>query len=138
MVILPPHGRVQQRSAEKIEDIPQYPEETVEMLKLVSQERVQQWTVDAPRPQDTDVLPKRVSERISEQCGVIEVPETASQDRRLQRTVVQYLDVSVEVNKNVCQERISEGMRDKLGQEYLQVWLPVVEVLDDSLPFEEF
>ena len=33
-----PRERVQQRSAEKIEDFPQYPEETVEMLKLVSQE----------------------------------------------------------------------------------------------------
>ena len=40
------------------------------------------------------------------QGGVIEVPETASQDRRLQRTVVQYLDVSLEVNKSVFQERI--------------------------------
>ena len=33
---------------------------------------------------------------------------------------MQYLDVSVEVNKNVLQERISEGMRDKLSREYFQ------------------
>ena len=44
-----------------------------------------------------------------EQGGVIEVPETAGPGRRLQRTVVQYLEVSVEVNKNVLWERISEG-----------------------------
>ena len=72
------------------------------------------------RPQDKNVLPKRVSDRIFEQGGVIKVPEIASQDRRLQRTVVQYLDVSVEVNKNVLQERISERMRDTLSREYLQ------------------
>ena len=101
--------RVQQRSAEKMEDIPQYPEETVELLKLVSQERLQQRTVDAPRPQDKNVLPKRVSERIFEQGGVIKVPETASQDRRLQRTVEQYLGVSADVDKNVLQERFLRG-----------------------------
>ena len=69
------------------------------------------------RPQDKNVLPKRVSDRIFEQGGVIKVPEIASQDRR---TVVQYLDVSVEVNKNVLQERISERVRNKLSREYLQ------------------
>ena len=46
--------------------------------------------------------------RVSEQGGVIEVPETASQDRRLHRTVEQYLDVSVEVDKHVLLERVSE------------------------------
>ena len=60
---------------------------------------------------DKHVLLGRVSEKISEQGGVIEVPETASQDGRFQPTVVQYLDVSVEADKNVFQERISEGMR---------------------------
>ena len=43
--------------------------------------------------------------------------------------VEQYPDVSVEVDKNVLQKRSSEGMRDTL--------CPFVEVLDDSLPFEE-
>ena len=109
---------MQQRGAERIE----------------AQERVEQRTVDAPRPQDKNVLPRRVSERISEQSGAIEVPETAGQDRRLQRTVEQYLGVSVGVGKNVCLEQISERMQDKLS---LEVGLPVVEVLDDSLPSEE-
>ena len=54
------------------------------------------------------VLPERASERISEQGEVIEVPETVSQGRRLQRTVVQYLDVFAEVDQTVLQERISE------------------------------
>ena len=67
-----------------------------------------------------NVLPKRGSERTSEQGGVIEVPETAGQDRRLQRTVEQHLDVSVAVDKNVLQERISERMHDKLSRKYLQ------------------
>ena len=75
-----------------------------------------------------NVLPKRVSERILEQGGFIEVPETASQDRRLQRTVVQYLDISVEVDKNVFQERQTQSG-------IFAVWLSVVEVLDDSPPF---
>ena len=57
-----------------------------------------------------------------EQGGVIEVPETAGPGRRLQRTVVQYLDVSVEVNKNVLRERICEGMRDKFCSVAFQLW----------------
>ena len=63
---------------------------------------------------------KMSSERISEQGGVMEVPQTAGQDRRLQRTVQQCLDVSVEVDKNVLPERVSERMHDKLRREYLQ------------------
>ena len=35
---------MQQRTAERIEDAPQYPEETVEMVTLVLRERVQQRT----------------------------------------------------------------------------------------------
>ena len=43
---LVPQERVQQRTAENIEDIPQFREETVEMVGLVPQERVQ-W-IDEP------------------------------------------------------------------------------------------
>ena len=121
MLKLVSQERVQQRRAEEIEDFLQYPEETVEVVSLALHERVQQWTVDAPRPQD-NVFPIRVSERIFEQGGVIEVPETASQHRRLQRTVVQYLDVSAEVDKNVLSERISERMRDQINREHLQCY----------------
>ena len=39
---LVPHERVQQRPAEKIEDLPQHLEETVEIVRLVTHERVQQ------------------------------------------------------------------------------------------------
>ena len=53
-------------------------------------------------------------------CGAIKVSEASSQDWRLQRAVVQYLELSVEVDKNVFQERISERMHDKLSREYLQ------------------
>ena len=70
-----------------------------------------------PRPQDKNVLPKRVSERISEHGGVIKAPEIASKDRRLQRTAEQYLDVIVEVDKNVLQER-----RDQISREHLQCY----------------
>ena len=59
------HERVQQRTAEQIEDAPQSPEETVEAVRSVSHERVQQ----------------RATGKIGE------VPETASQDCRLQRSV---------------------------------------------------
>ena len=48
------------------------------------------------------------------------MPVTASQDQRLQRTVVQYFDVSAEVDKTVFQERISEGMRDQISRKHVQ------------------
>ena len=51
VVRLAPHERVQQQTAEQIEEVPQFLEETVE-VKLVSQERVQQRRVEhAPVPQ---------------------------------------------------------------------------------------
>ena len=56
------------------EDVPQSPEETAELVKSVSQKQVQQRTADAPRPQDKNVLQKRVSERISGQAGLSKYP----------------------------------------------------------------
>ena len=43
---LVPRERVQQRTAEQIEDAPQSPEETVEAVTLVPRERVQQRTAE--------------------------------------------------------------------------------------------
>ena len=57
-----------------------------------------------------------------EQIGVIEVPETASQDRRLQHTVEQAFVDRVEAVKIALQERISAGMRDQISREYLQCY----------------
>ena len=37
-------------------------------------------------------------------------------------TVEQHLDVSVEVDKNVVLERISEGMRDQISRTHLQCY----------------
>ena len=34
----------------------------------------------------------------------------------------QYLDVSAEIDKNVVQERISDGMRDQISRKYLQCY----------------
>ena len=62
----------------------------------------------------------------------------ASQDRRLQRTVVQYLDISDEANKNVLRERIFEGMRDKLRREYLQCGFQLWRYWMMLCLFEEF
>ena len=59
---------------------------------------------------------------------VIKLPETASQDRRLQRTVVQYLDVSAEVNKNDHQERFCERMRDQINRQHLQYYFKLWEL----------
>ena len=93
-------------------------EETVEAGRLVPHEQVQQRSVGKMakyrrQQAKTDVCSLQWKQYFDvfvevDKCpsGVIEVPETASQDWRLQRTVVQYLDVSVEVNKNVFQERI--------------------------------
>ena len=47
---------------------------------------------------------------MSEQSGVIEVTETSSQDRNLQRTVEQTLVDFVEAVGIILQERISERM----------------------------
>ena len=51
---------------------------------------------------------------------VIEAPETASQDRRLQHTVELAFVHRIEVQKIALQERISEGMRGKISRVYLQ------------------
>ena len=87
--------RVQQRSAEKIEVVPQSPEETVEVGRLILHERVQQRTAeqieDAPQsPAEvveavTSVPREQAQQRTAEKIGA--VLETASQDLRLQRTV---------------------------------------------------
>ena len=45
-VTLVPRERVQQRTAEQIEDAPQSPEETIEAVTLVPRERVQQRTAE--------------------------------------------------------------------------------------------
>ena len=60
-VTLVPHERVQQRTAEQIEDLPQHPEETVEAVTLVPHERVQQRT--AEQIEDAPQLRKRPSRR---------------------------------------------------------------------------
>ena len=57
-VTLVPHERVQQRTAEQVEDAPQSSEETVEAVTLVPHERVQQRTAeqieDAPQSSGRD------------------------------------------------------------------------------------
>ena len=94
--------RVQQRTAEQIEDAPQYPEETLEAVTSVLRERVQQRTAEKNGEAAKIALRKRF-EGLCEQHdvnevakvlkivlqveGITEVPKTASQDRRLQRTV---------------------------------------------------
>ena len=73
---------MQQRTAEKIEVVPQMPEETVEMLKLVSQERVQQRSTvkieDFPQYLELVSLARhaRVQQRSAEKIeGVPQTPE---------------------------------------------------------------
>ena len=68
------HERVQQRTAEKIEEVPQYPEETVEMVRSVSHERVQQraaeQTEDLPQsPEESVEIVRLVShERVQQRA----------------------------------------------------------------------
>ena len=113
VVGLSPRERVQHRTAEQIEDIPQVREETVGL----------KGTRATANCRCAKALRQK---RIFEQGGVIEIPETAGEDRRLQRTVVQYLDVSAEVDKNVLQERTSEGMRDQISREHLQCFFKLL------------
>ena len=63
---------------------------------------------------------ERVQQRTAENFG--EVPETASQDRRLQRTVEQAFVDCAEAGKIAFQERISERMRDQIKREYLKCY----------------
>ena len=106
---------------------PQSRQETVEVVRVVLRERVQQHTVE--RMVDTSIpqigegsvavverFPQEpISERICEQSEVIEVTETASQDRNLQPTVTQILLDLVEDVKFVPQKRISERMCEQLS-----------------------
>ena len=56
-VMVVPQERVQQRSLEEVEDVPQSPDETVELAKLVSHERGQQWS--AERVEDVLQTPEK-------------------------------------------------------------------------------
>ena len=83
---------MQQRSGESLEDFPQSQEETVEAVRVVQRERVQQ--------------------RTAETFG--EVPETARQDRRLQRAVEQASVDRAEADKFALRKRF-EGMCEQHG-----------------------
>ena len=61
-VTLVPHERVQQHTAEQIEDLPQHPEETVEAVTLVPHERVQQHTAE-----EIEDLPQHAEETVLRQ-----------------------------------------------------------------------
>ena len=54
--------------------------------------------------------------KISCQRSVEVVKNTPQERISARRTVEQYLDVSAEVDKNILQERISEGMRDQISR----------------------
>ena len=85
----------------------QFVEETVELMKLVQRERVQQrpaeHNVDESLSQIMEesvevvktVFLERISERICEQSGVIEEPKISIQEQILQSTREQFLDVPV-------------------------------------------
>ena len=89
----------------------QSPEETVQEVKTALQERISERSEAIKVP------------KISLQRSV-EVVKTTSQERiSARRTVEQYLDVSAEVDKNVLQERISEGTRDQISRKHLQCCL---------------
>ena len=88
--------------------VPEMVEQLVEVPKVRCQDGIQQRTAEQIVALGAPVLPERITERISEQSEVIEVTETSSQDRKLQRTVEQD---SVGVDKNCPQYRISERIR---------------------------
>ena len=62
---------------------------------------------------DKSVVPERISERICEQSGIINVTKTSSQDRNLQRTVEQMLGGSVDRVQQQAAEHVvdDEGKR---------------------------
>ena len=90
VVELAPRERVQHRTAEQIEDSPQFREETVAVAGLAPRDREQQRSPQSPEETveaATPVPHERMQQRTAKKIG--EVPETASQGRRLQRTVEQ-------------------------------------------------
>ena len=97
--------RVQQRTVEQPEEVPQLTDGTVEAVTMVPRERVQRRVAD--RIGD---VPQFREETVDE-----EAPETASQDLRLQRTVERSLVDHVEAAKIALQERISERMCEQFG-----------------------
>ena len=80
--------RLQQRSFEQ-NIVPEMIEQLGGVPKTMSQNGTAEQIVDLPAP----VFPERISERICEQSGVIDVTKISSQDRKLQRTVEQMLAV---------------------------------------------
>ena len=83
---------MQQRTADEIEVAPQSPEETVEAVTSVPRGRVQQRTA----------------------AKIDGVPETASQDRRLQRTVEEAFVEWTEADKIALRKRF-EGLCEQHG-----------------------
>ena len=63
---------------------------------------------------DNSFFPERVSARICEQSWIINVAKTSSQDRSLQRTVEQMLDVSVDRVQQQTAKHIVDEVRKKL------------------------
>ena len=80
----------------------------------------------------TTVLQERISERICEQSGVIEVSRTSSQDRILQRTVEQILDESVvavrSVHMNECNSKLPSILVDELDPQIMEEFVEVVSI----------
>ena len=121
---------VQQRTPEQIEDAPQSPEETADVVELVPRERVQQPAVEETVEVGRLVLHERVQhrelsqERISDRAQIVEVPvpqiveETvgvvglAPRERMQQQTVYaptpQVLEATVEVGSLVLHERVQQ------------------------------
>ena len=99
---------MQQRTAEKIEVMPQSPSLQSKLLfrsGFLKGARLSK----CPRSHAKDVW------RLSKlPCTPERLSATAY--------VEQSLDVSVEVDQNVLQERISEGMRDKISRKHVQCY----------------
>ena len=107
--------RVQQRFVEQ-NIVSEMIEQLEEVPKMMSQSgtprRTAEQIVDLPGP----VLSERISERICEQWGVIEVTKISSQDQNLQQifdnqvdeSSSQVMEESFEVDKFVLPERPSE------------------------------
>ena len=87
-----PRERVQQRTPEQIEDVPQFREWPVEVGRLVLRERVQQPIVEETVEVSRLVLHKRVQQRSVER-KILGICENFPQERTSERTQIVYVPV---------------------------------------------
>ena len=127
MVGLAPRERVQHRTAEQIEDIPQFRDQTVGAVTLAPRERVQQRTAEVPveflrlvfqERQLTENFPRSAS-RSLERTQIVDEPvpqilRDFAQEHILERTQIVDVPVRQILVELVSQERVQQRTTEQI------------------------